>query len=216
MPVHRRLLKGGRHVLGHISGALKQPRPRNEPWQNQMDDPNWRGNPFGAPGIGGEGILLGALPGMAYRGAVGRLPMKFVRNAVKDTGGRMVPQFSRGMRRIDPKLGPPPGAVRPRAAQLRDAMGGAGGGRRINPRDINLGYTPRRGWPRWRGEPYHPRLTPEQLDRMMRSRVLRGTPARLVKDGRPYRPMRNQPPDPNLLQKTSTWFRHNWPWNPPW
>ena len=160
MPFHRELYRRGRHALGHVGGALKQPRPRYEPWQNQMGDPNWRGNPFGAPGIGGEGILLGALPGMAYRGALGR-------------GGAVLNRLRRGMHRIDPKLGPPPGAVRPRAAQLRDAMRGAGGRRRVNPNEMNLGYRQQPTWPTFKGEPHHPRLTIEQLQRIMRDRVLR-------------------------------------------
>jgi hypothetical protein len=146
VPVHRRLLRGGHHILGHIGGVLKQPRPRYEPWQNQMVDPSHGGGQFGATGIGGEGMLLGALPGMAYRSALGRLPMKFVRNAVKDTGGRMVPQspalgslwksnarsglpMSRGIRRDPSMYGP----VRPNTTiphHMRHILRPQFGGRR--------------------------------------------------------------------------------------
>ena len=94
-----------RNQARNIGGALKQPRPRNEPWQNQMVDPNWGGGKFGAPSVTGFNPLLplSALPGMGYRlpGAAlrrlfGRAPrpirrepsMRFVRpttdNVVRD------------------------------------------------------------------------------------------------------------------------------------
>lgn len=181
MPIHKKILggilKGGHNLKHHRGGRYDL---NYKPWQRQMVDPSHPAGPvkYGVypASPAGENMLLGGLagPSIGYRSILGRLPkFKFVRNAVKDTGGRMVPQFSRGMRRIDPKLGPPPGAVRPRAAQLRDAMRGAGGRRRVNPNEMNLGYRQQPTWPRFKGEPHHPRLTIEQLQRIMRDRVLR-------------------------------------------
>ena len=49
-----------------------------EEWQRRMVDPNWGGGKFGHRGIGGEGLILSALPGMGYRGALRNL---WARNA---------------------------------------------------------------------------------------------------------------------------------------
>ena len=38
-----------------------------EEWQRRLVDPNWGGGKFGAPGIGGEGLLMASLPGIGYR-----------------------------------------------------------------------------------------------------------------------------------------------------
>ena len=145
-----------------------------KPWQRKMFDPS---HPGGAVKYGvypaspaGENMLLGALPGtLGYRQAF-KSGLSMARNL---SPKQLLRQMQRRIRRTDPKLGPPPGAVRPRDAQLRDAMRGAGGRRRVNTNEMNLGYKPQSTWPTFRGEQHHPRLTIEQLQRIMRDRVLR-------------------------------------------
>ena len=119
MPVHRRLLKGGRHILGHIGGALKQPRPRYEPWQNQMVDPSHGGGQFGASGgVGGGAALLG-LPGIG----LSRLPIRGIPSVFKKelSPQKLLRQLRRRKQldRIEPRMYPP---VRPNPSYIPHHM----------------------------------------------------------------------------------------------
>ena len=106
--------------LRYVGRSLQQQRPRYEPWQNQMVDPNWGGGKFGAPSVTGFNPLiplsglLGTgyrLPGAALRRLSGRVPrqirrepsMRFVRpntsNVVRDYRRILRPQLGgRGTR----------------------------------------------------------------------------------------------------------------------
>ena len=192
-----------RNQARNIGGALKQPRPRYAPWQNQMVDPN---HPGGAVKYGvypaspaGENMLLGGLAGSLLP----LLPLRSIPSVYKPLG-RVLPRV-----RITPHMGGrPPGAVRPRRDWARPLMR-PGTRRTPDPQDLGLGYKTQPTWKTFRKEPFHPRITPEQLARMRRDYTLHGTPSRLTKGGRPYRPMKLEPEKGNRL---SRWWRFNNPW----
>jgi hypothetical protein len=117
-----------RNQARNIGGALKQPRPRNEPWQNQMVDPNWGGGKFGAPGIGGEEMLIGSLPMAGMYKQFWNPGLAMTRRLSPQ---QLLQQMRRRLRRRDPSLTAP---VRPRTdnvvrdyrRMLRPQYGGRG------------------------------------------------------------------------------------------
>ena len=116
-----------------------------EEWQRRMVDPNWGGGKFGHRGIGGEEILLAALPGMGYRGALRNL---WARNARANRS--RIPSFPspnggtvfRGQRfgrdatlnDLRANFARPSGAVRPTRGIIRSAL---------KPKPSTLGYSQR-------------------------------------------------------------------------
>ena len=97
-----------RNQARNIGGALKQPRPRYEPWQNQMVDPSHGGGKFGAPGIGGEGLLMAALPGaLGYRQFF-KPGLSMARNY---TRRQMIDRLRRGIGRQTPSIPQTPGGT---------------------------------------------------------------------------------------------------------
>ncbi len=136
-----------------------------QPWQRKMVDPN---HPAGAVKYGvypasprGENMLVGGLAGSL----LSLLPLRSIPSVYKPLG-RVLPRA-----RITPQMGVrPPGAVRPRRDWARPLMRP---GSRKMPDDLNLGYKPQSSWPRWSptGERYHPRITPEDFNRVMGRRV---------------------------------------------
>ena len=104
-----------------------------EEWQRRMVDPNWGGGKFGHRGIGGEELLLAALPGMGYRGALRNL---WARNARANRS--RIPSFPspnggtvfRGQRfgrdatlnDLRANFARPSGAVRPTRGIIRSAL----------------------------------------------------------------------------------------------
>jgi hypothetical protein len=149
-----------------------------------MVDPSHGGGKFGAPGIGGEGILLGALPGMGYRGALSKtLPMvrktPFIPQASSGTVFRGT-RFGRDstLNNLRANYARPPGAVRPTRGIIRSAL---------KPKPGSLGYS-------------------KKVDY-----TLRGTPSRLTRRGRPYRPVREGPPVKRGNPLARLW-RDNNPW----
>jgi hypothetical protein len=149
-----------------------------------MGDPNWRGNPFGASGIGGEGMLLGALPGMFYRGALSKaLPMVRKTPFIPQASGGTVFRGTRFGDKATPSdmiahFTRPPGVVRPTRGIIRSAL---------KPKPGSLGYS-------------------KKVDY-----TLRGTPSRLTRGGRPYRPAREGPPV-KRGNPLARWWRDNNPW----
>jgi len=174
-----------------------------KPWQRKMVDPN---HPGGAVKFGvrpaspkGENMLMGGLAGSLLP----LLPLRSIPSVYKPLG-RVLPRV-----RITPHMGGrPPGAVRPRRDWARPLMR-PGTRRTPDPQDLGLGYKTQPTWKTFRKEPFHPRITPEQLARMRRDYTLHGTPSRLTKGGRPYRPMKLEPEKGNRL---SRWWRFNNPW----
>ena len=174
-----------------------------KPWQRKMVDPN---HPGGAVKYGvypaspaGENMLMGGLAGSLLP----LLPLRSIPSVYKPLG-RVLPRV-----RITPHMGGrPPGAVRPRRDWARPLMR-PGTRRTPDPQDLGLGYKTQPTWKTFRKEPFHPRITPEQLARMRRDYTLHGTPSRLTKGGRPYRPMKLEPEKGNRL---SRWWRLNNPW----
>ncbi len=120
-----------------------------EEWQRRMVDPNWGGGKFGSyPGFAGPvgtAMLLGALPGMGYRGALRNL---WARNARANRS--RIPSFPspnggtvfRGQRfgrdatlnDLRANFARPPGAVRPTRGIIRSAF---------KPKPSTLGYSQR-------------------------------------------------------------------------
>ena len=102
-----------------------------EEWQRRLVDPNWGGGKFGAPGIGGEGLLMASLPGaLGYRqfwkGGKDLLSM-----SRQLSPQQLLRQMQRRLRRRDPSL---TGRVRPNTdnvvrdyrRMLRPQYGGRG------------------------------------------------------------------------------------------
>jgi hypothetical protein len=114
-----------------------------EDWQRRMVDPNWGGGKFGAPGIGGEELMLSALPGMWHK--------KFWKPGLAMTRQlnpqQLLRQMQRRLRGRDPSL---TGPVRPRRGIIRSALRPQYGG-------------PRGG--RFRGQRYGPNKTIDDLRR---------------------------------------------------
>ena len=163
-----------------------------EEWQRRMVDPNWGGGKFGAPGIGGEGLLLAALPGMGYRSALGRLlPRARITPSISQAPGGTVfrgQRFGRGATLNDlmSSYGRPSGAVRPTRGIIRSAL---------RPKTGTLGYS-------------------QRADQSLRGvRPFRGPRGIGLYKGTRTGPS-NQPPPrtPNPFQRAGTWWRHNNPW----
>ena len=163
-----------------------------EEWQRRMVDPNWGGGKFGAPGIGGEGLLLAALPGMGYRSALGRLlPRARITPSISQAPGGTVfrgQRFGRGATLNDlmSSYGRPSGAVRPTRGIVRSAL---------RPKTGTLGYS-------------------QKLDQSLKGvRPYRGPRGIGLYKGRrtgPAYPPRERGMNP--FQRASTWWRHNNPW----
>ena len=163
-----------------------------EEWQRRMVDPNWGGGKFGAPGIGGEGLLLAALPGMGYRSALGRLlPRARITPSISQAPGGTVfrgQRFGRGATLNDlmSSYGRPSGAVRPTRGIVRSAL---------KPKTGTLGYS-------------------QKLDQSLKGvRPYRGPRGIGLYKGRrtgPAYPPRERGMNP--FQRASTWWRHNNPW----
>ena len=181
-----------------------------EEWQRRLVDPNWGGGKYGAPGIGGEGLLMASLPGIG----LSRLPIRGIPSVYKQLG-RVLPKA-----RITPQMGVrPPGAITPRRDWARPLMRP---GTRRTPDDLALGYKPQSKWPRWSptGERMHPRITPADLNRIMGKRVDQS-----LSGVRPYRGPRgiglykgtrtgpvNPPPPRGGGNPLRRWWRNNNPW----
>ena len=100
-----------------------------EEWQRRMVDPNWGGGKFGAPGIGGEGLLMASLPGIG----LSRLPIRGIPSVFKKqlNPKQLLQQMRRRLRGRDPSMY---GPVRPRIdnvvrdyrRMLRPQYGGRG------------------------------------------------------------------------------------------
>ena len=163
-----------------------------EEWQRRMVDPNWGGGKFGAPGIGGEGLLLAALPGMGYRSALGRLlPRARITPSISQAPGGTVfrgQRFGRGATLNDlmSSYGRPSGAVRPTRGIIRSAL---------RPKTGTLGYS-------------------QKLDQSLKGvRPYRGPRGIGLYKGRrtgPAYPPRERGMNP--FQRAGTWWRHNNPW----
>jgi hypothetical protein len=107
-----------------------------EEWQRRLVDPNWGGGKFGAPGIGGEGLLMASLPGIG----LSRLPIKTIPSVFKK---QLNPKellrrlrMRRQLDRTEPRMYPP---VRPVTTVphhirhiLRPQYGGRQRGTRFN------------------------------------------------------------------------------------
>jgi len=111
-----------------------------EEWQRRLVDLTHGGGKFGAPGIGGEGLLLAALPGMGYRGALSKiLPRARITPSISQAPGGTVfrgQRFGRGATLNDlmSSYGRPSGAVRPTRGIIRSAF---------KPKPGTLGYSQR-------------------------------------------------------------------------
>ena len=169
-----------------------------EEWQRRMVDPNWGGGKFGHRGIGGEEILLAALPGMGYRGALRNL---WARNARANRS--RIPSFPspnggtvfRGQRfgrdatlnDLRANFARPSGAVRPTRGIIRSAL---------KPKPSTLGYS-------------------QRLDQSLRGvRPYRNPSGGIgLYKGTRTGPL-NQPPPrtPNPFQRAAQWWRFNNPW----
>ena len=120
-------------------------------WRRRLVDPTHGGGKFGAPGIGGEGLLTSALlgPGIGYRAAFGasRLMPHFLRGRNLSNQVPFIPHARggsvvRGVRfgdRATPQdmaahFSRPPGAVRPTRGIIRSAF---------KPKPSTLGYSQR-------------------------------------------------------------------------
>ena len=78
-----------------------------EEWQRRMVDPNWGGGKFGHRGIGGEELLLAALPGIGYRQAF-KPGLSMARNY---TRRQMIDRLRRGIGRQTPPIPQTPGGT---------------------------------------------------------------------------------------------------------
>ena len=120
-------------------------------WRRRLVDPTHGGGKFGAPGIGGEGLLTSALlgPGIGYRAAFGasRLMPHFLRGRNLSNqvpfipharGGSVVRSVRFGDRATPQDMAAhfsrPPGAVRPTRGIIRSAF---------KPKPSTLGYSQR-------------------------------------------------------------------------
>ena len=168
-----------------------------EEWQRRMVDPNWGGGKFGHRGIGGEGLILAALPGMGYRGALRNL---WARNARANRS--RIPSFPspnggtvfRGQRfgrdatlnDLRANFARPPGAVRPTRGIIRSAF---------KPKPSTLGYS-------------------QRADQSLRGvRPYRGPRGiGLYKGTRTGRVSPHAEGALNPLQRARQWWRFNNPW----
>ena len=138
-----------------------------------MVDPNWGGGKFGSyPGFAGPVgtvMLAGALPGLGYRQF-----WKGGKDLLSMSRQLSPQQLLRQMQRRLPSREPtglrPLGSVRPRRDWARPLLRPLKS-RDVRADDLTLGYKPQHWWPRWKGEPYNPKLTPQDLDRIMRVRM---------------------------------------------
>ena len=160
-----------------------------EDWQRRMVDPNWGGGKYGHRGIGGEELLLAALPGMGYRSALGRLlPRARITPSISQAPGGTVfrgQRFGRGATLNDlmSSYGRPSGAVRPTRGIVRSAL---------RPKTGTLGYS-------------------QKLDQSLKGvRPYRGPRGIGLYKGTRTGPV-NPPPrgGGNPLQR---WWRNNNPW----
>jgi len=161
-----------------------------------MVDPNWGGGKFGHRGIGGEEILLAALPGMGYRGALRNL---WARNARANRS--RIPSFPspnggtvfRGQRfgrdatlnDLRANFARPSGAVRPTRGIIRSAF---------KPKPSTLGYS-------------------QRLDQSLRGVRPYRNPSGGIGLYKGTRTGTQQPlKEPNPFQRAGIWWRHNNPW----
>jgi hypothetical protein len=163
-----------------------------EEWQRRLVDPNWGGGKFGHRGVGGEEILLAALPGMGYRGTLGRLlPRARITPSISQAPGGTVfrgQRFGRGATLNDlmSSYGRPSNAVRPTRGIIRSAL---------KPKPGTLGYSQR---------------ADQSLSGVRPYRGPRGIGL--------YKGRRTGPVNPpveralNPLQKAAQWWRFNNPW----
>ena len=163
-----------------------------EDWQRRMVDPNWGGGKYGHRGIGGEELLLAALPGMGYRSALGRLlPRARITPSISQAPGGTVfrgQRFGRGATLNDlmSSYGRPSGAVRPTRGIVRSAL---------RPKTGTLGYS-------------------QKLDQSLKGvRPYRGPRGIGLYKGTRTGPVnRASERGMNPFQRAGTWWRHNNPW----
>ena len=183
-------------------------------WRRRLVDPTHGGGKFGAPGIGGEGLLTSALlgPGIGYRAAFG--------------ASRLMPHFLRGRNLSNqvPFIPHARGGSVVRSVRFGD---------RATPQDMAAHfsrppgtYSPPRVFDMASKRGYlADRVLPRGAREMLRPRSYRDQSLRGV---RPYRnpsggiglykgtrtgPL-NQPPPrtPNPFQRAAQWWRFNNPW----
>ena len=164
-----------------------------EEWQRRMVDPNWGGGKFGHRGIGGEEILLAALPGMGYRGALGRiLPRARITPSISQAPGGTVfrgTRFGRDatLNDLRASYARPSGAVRPTRGIIRSAF---------KPGPSTRGYSKPVDYTLKGVRPYRNPSGGIGLYKGTRTGPL------------------NQPPPrtPNPFQRAAQWWRFNNPW----
>ena len=168
-----------------------------EEWQRRMVDPNWGGGKFGHRGIGGEELLLAALPGMGYRGALRNL---WARNARANrsripslpspSGGTVFrgQRFGRDatLNDLRANFARPSGAVRPTRGIIRSAL---------RPKTGTLGYSQR---------------ADQSLRGVRPYRGPRGIGLYKGKRTGPAYPPRERGMNP--FQRAAQWWRFNNPW----
>ena len=79
-------------------------------------------------------------------------------------GGRIIPRLNITQKNVMPSHARAREAIRPRRIPSDGKIN------RYDVRDLSMGYTPQTHWPRFRGESFHPRLTPGQFNRAMSER----------------------------------------------
>ena len=168
-----------------------------EEWQRRMVDPNWGGGKFGSyPGFAGPvgtAMLLGALPGMGYRGALGRiLPRARITPSISQPSGGTVfrgTRFGRDatLNDLRASYARPSGAVRPTRGIIRSAF---------KPGPSTRGYS-------------------KPVDHTLKGvRPYRNPSGGIgLYKGTRTGPL-NQPPPrtPNPFQRAAQWWRFNNPW----
>ena len=171
-------------------------------WRRRLVDPTHGGGKFGAPGIGGEGLLTSALlgPGIGYRAAFGasRLMPHFLRGRNLSNQVPFIPHARggsvvRGVRfgdRATPQdmaahFSRPSGAVRPTRGIIRSAF---------KPKPSTLGYS-------------------QRLDQSLRGVRPYRNPSGGIGLYKGTRTGTQQPlKEPNPFQRAGIWWRHNNPW----
>ena len=173
-------------------------------WRRRLVDPTHGGGKFGAPGIGGEGLLTSALlgPGIGYRAAFGasRLMPHFLRGRNLSNQVPFIPHARggsvvRGVRfgdRATPQdmaahFSRPSGAVRPTRGIIRSAL---------RPKTGTLGYS-------------------QRLDQSLRGVRPYRNPSGgigLYKGTRTGRVSPHAEGALNPLQRAAQWWRFNNPW----